>query len=266
MLKQIYKNNLTVNYKTEGQGDAIILIHGFLESLETWSDFSLNLSKTFKVITVDLPGHGGSSLHTKPYTMCKYAESIYEVIISEDIEKAFVIGHSMGGYIALAFAENYPEKLSGLSLFHSSPFSDNTEKKENRTKTIKQFKTSMKDEICENHSRNVYANDNISLFKKEISAGIQRAKSLTTEGITASIETMRDRKDRSDILKKCSVPFLYIKGMKDKFIPAIITDLISMPVTYEILTLENSGHMGMVEEKEKSLKSINDFYNLYIKT
>ena len=265
MMKQIYKNNLTVNYKTEGKGDVIILIHGFLETHETWNDFSKGLSKTFKVISVDLPGHGNSSLHTKPYTMCKYAEPVYEVMISEKIEKAFIIGHSMGGYVALAFAENYPDKLSGLCLFHSSPFSDTTEKKDIRTKTIKQFNTGMKDEICTNHIKSVYANDKVNFFNEEITIGIQTAKSIKLEGITASIETMRDRKDRSEILKNCSVPFLYITGMKDNFISANITDFISMPKKYEILTLENSGHMGMIEEKEKSLKSINDFYKTYIK-
>lgn len=266
MKKQIYKNNSSISYKDEGakKNKVIILIHGFIETSETWADFSKKLANNYRVISIDLPGHGESTLHNAPYTMYKYAESINTVIEKENIDKAFIIGHSMGGYVALAFAEKHPSILSGLCLFHSTPFADNEDKKNTRTETIKQIEKGRRDEICSDHSKSIYSSENIENFKIEISKGEQIAKKITKEGIIASILTMKNRNNKGNILKHLNVPFLYISGKKDKFIPISIINKIEMPLIYEINILENSGHMGFIEEKEKSLKYINDFYEKYL--
>jgi len=266
MIKQIYKNNLSINYKDEGSQNetVIVLIHGFLETSETLENFSKKLAKKYRVISVDLPGHGKSTLHNEPFTMCKYAEAVMNVVEYEQINKVFLIGHSMGGYVALAFAENYPEKLSALSLFHSSPFADNDEKKNGRLATIERIKLRGKEEICTNHAKSVFANDNIEKFADEIREGEKVAKSISDDGIIASLLTMKDRNDRSNILKNLKVPFLYIIGEKDNFIPMKILDKIEMPQIYKIEILTNSGHQGFIEQKEKSLKIINDFIKEFI--
>ncbi|NPA44646.1 MAG: alpha/beta hydrolase [Chlorobi bacterium] len=266
MIKQIYKNNLSINYKDEGSENetVIVLIHGFLETSETWANFSKELAKNYRVISVDLPGHGKSNLHNEPFTMCKYADAVANVIEYEQINNAFVVGHSMGGYVALAFAEKYPKKMSALSLFHSSPFADNDEKKNARLATIERIKNGEKDEICINHAKSVFANDNVKKFSDEISKGENIAKSISEEGIIASLLTMKDRNDRSDILRNLNVPFLYIIGQKDNFIPMEILDKIEMPKNYKVEILENSGHQGFIEQKEKSLKIINDFVKEFI--
>ncbi len=261
MIKQIYNNNFRINYKIEGKGNPIVLIHGFLETSETWADFSKLLSERFTVISVDLPGHGKSELFEEPYSMCKYAESIYHILNEEKIPKAILTGHSMGGYVALAFAENYPYMLSGLCLFHSTPFADSKEKMKARTETINQIITGNKEIICKNHAKAVYADENIGKFTKEISEGEKIALSVSDEGIVASLLAMKDRKDRNDILEKLQVPFLYIQGKKDRFIPENVIHRINMPENFEVSVLDNSGHTGFTEEKEKSLKLINDFAN-----
>jgi len=259
MEKQIYNNNLKINYRIEGVGNSVVLIHGFLETSETWSDFSKELSANYQVISIDLPGHGKSELYDEPFTMCKYAESIYAVLNSENISKTIIIGHSMGGYVALAFAENYPFMQTGLCLFHSSPFADNEEKKKIRLETIEQIKNGNKNIICKNHVKAVYGDDNIDNFKAEIKKGELIAKSISEEGIIASILSMMNRKDRNFVLKECEEPFLYIPGRKDRFIPESIINQLDMPETGRFEILENSGHMGMIEEKEKSLKVIRKF-------
>ncbi len=266
MIKQIYKNNLSISYNDEGRNNdnVIVLIHGFLETSETWVNFSKELSKDYRVISIDLPGHGNSSLHTEPFTMCKYAEVIMNIVDYEQITKAFLIGHSMGGYVALAFAENYPEKLSGLSLFHSAPFADNKDKKTVRLAAIERIKNGEKNDICSVHSKSVFANNNLEKFSEDIKIGEELAKKQTNEGIIASILTMKDRNDRANILKNLKVPFLYIIGRHDNYIPMEILDKIEMPKKFKVEVLENSGHMGMIEEKEKSLKIINDFYKNFI--
>ncbi len=259
MEKQIYNNNLKITYKIAGEGNAVVLVHGFLETSDTWTDFAELLSENCKVISLDLPGHGGSELHEEPETMCKYAESIYHILNEENIFKAVIVGHSMGGYVALAFAENYAFMLSGLCLFHSSPFADNEIKKQTRLNTVQQTKEGNKDIICSEHAKAVYADDNIERFKAKINEGKRIALSVSEEGVIASLLTMKDRKDRNNILENLQVPFLYILGKKDRFIPETVLNQINMPRDYKIAVLENSGHMGMIEEKEKSLNLINDF-------
>ncbi|MCF6366436.1 MAG: alpha/beta hydrolase [Bacteroidales bacterium] len=266
MKKQIYKNNKNIFYKDEGKKNdsTIILIHGFLETSDTWTDFSKELSKKNRVISIDLPGHGNSDLHEEPYTMCKYAEAIKYIIDEEETEKAFIIGHSMGGYVALAFADNYPDRLSGLCLFHSTPFADGDEKRAARTEMIKQIENGELNNICSVHSKAVYSNENKSIFAKEIAYGEKIAKSLSPESVIASLLTMKNRDDRSHIVEISDVPFLYIIGKKDNFIPFDVINEIDFPEDYLVAVLDNSGHMGMVEEKEKSLKYINDFCENYL--
>jgi pimeloyl-ACP methyl ester carboxylesterase len=264
MRKQIYKNNLRLSYTLEGKGPNIVLIHGFLENALIWSDFSKKLSADFRVLSVDLPGHGNSELYEKPFTMCKYAQSVLDIMNEEHIEKAFMIGHSMGGYVCMAFVENFPERLSAFCLFHSIPFADTDQKKDSRNELIKKLKLGKKDEICDLHMINVFAKDTAKDFQSEIQTASMHAKEISTEGIIASIETMRDRKDRSKLLKNAMLPFLYVLGLKDSFIPNNILEFIDMPQKSEILRLEDSGHMGMIEEKEKSADAIRSFYKEYI--
>jgi len=266
MIKQIYKNNFSISYKDEGSQNenVIVLVHGFLETSETWSEFSKELAKKNRVISVDLLGHGKTSLQNDELTMFKYAEAILNVIDNEDIIKVFLIGHSMGGYVALAFSENYPEKLSGLSLFHSSSFADTEDKKNARLATVGRIKNGEKNKICENHAKSVFANENTEKFTNEIRVGEKIAKSISEDAIIASLLTMRKRNDRSDILKKLKVPFLYVIGEKDNFIPMEILDKIEMPKRYKVEILENSGHQGFIEQKEKSLIIFNDFIKEFI--
>jgi pimeloyl-ACP methyl ester carboxylesterase len=111
-----------VHYFDEGKGDPILLVHGYLESAEIWSDLSASLSKEFRIISVDLPGHGLSEISEKPLTMEFMAGVIKGLLDYLGIERVFFTGHSLGGYIALAFLELYPDRLTGYSLFHSHPF------------------------------------------------------------------------------------------------------------------------------------------------
>jgi len=259
-MNKICKNNdLEISYNIEGEGKTVVLIHGFLETLNIWGDFANELSKNYKVISIDLPGHGGSSLHSKTYTMCKYAEAVKAVIDAETIEKAFVVGHSMGGYVAMAFAQNYKEKLSGLCLFHSTPFADSDEKKKDRNLLVEKFRKQGKSEICLNHAKNIFSPLNIDKYSAEIEKISKNAEKIETISIIASIITIRDRFDRSDILQNLEVPFLHIHGEKDNFISDEVVNEINYPLNYEFVTLEKSGHIGFVEEKELSISIISSF-------
>lgn len=259
-MNKICKNNgLDVYYKINGEGNPVVLIHGYLETSEVWGDFAFELSSKYKVISVDLPGHGKSELYDSPYTMCKYAESVNAVLEHEKIEKAFIVGHSMGGYVAMAFAENYPEKLKALCLFHSHPFGDSEEKKQARNITIGEYKAGKKEQIIKAHTQNLFAKENIKIFEKEIEKVYTTANKIEISGIIASLKSMRDRKDRCNILKALGAPFLLIHGDKDNFILNGTVQKIEFPKEYMVQILKESGHAGFIEEKDLSIKILSGF-------
>ncbi len=118
--------------KIMGKGEVIMLIHGYLETSEIWNSFAKRLSENFRIILVDLPGHGRSDNADEVLTMDLMATVLAKLLENLDIKKVFLTGHSLGGYITLAFAELYPEMLSGYCLFHSHPFADDIGKIEKR--------------------------------------------------------------------------------------------------------------------------------------
>ena len=121
-------NSGRIHYTDQGKGPAVILIHGYLETSEVWDSFAKKLSENFRVITVDMPGHGKSDMFDAVHTMDFMASSMAKLMEYLGIKKVFVTGHSLGGYITLAFAEIYHEMLSGYCLFHSQPFADDSGK------------------------------------------------------------------------------------------------------------------------------------------
>src|SRR4051812_32476186 len=125
--------NDTLSYQALGKGPAVVLIHGFCEDQSIWSDYIQKLSRDYHVIVPDLPGFGKSSPEFgEAVTMEYYARRVHEVleIVLQAEERVTFIGHSLGGYVALAFAELYPERINGMGLFHSTAFADNEEKKQ----------------------------------------------------------------------------------------------------------------------------------------
>ena len=125
----------TINFTDKGRGKTVVLLHGYLESLEIWNGFADELARTFRVIAIDLPGHGLSGVVASIHTMDLLAEAVDAVLRHLDIDKAFIIGHSMGGYIALAFVRLYPERVRGLGLIASQVLADAPDRKEGRYKS-----------------------------------------------------------------------------------------------------------------------------------
>ncbi|MBN1252639.1 MAG: alpha/beta hydrolase [Bacteroidales bacterium] len=252
--------NSDFRYKIEGQSEkVIVLLHGYLESLEVWNDFSSELSKKYKVIVPDLPGHGFSDVFLIENSIGKMADIVKYILVNESVNKCFVVGHSLGGYVALAFLEKYPEFLEAISLFHSSPFADSEEKKRNRDREIEIVKEGKKAQIYNNHFPKTFAEENIEKFKSKIEEMNDIAKNMSDEAIIQTLNSMKNRKDRTEILKYIKIPFIYIIGKKDNFISMDILEKLELPENSEIVVLEKSGHMGFIEEKEKSLEIINGF-------
>ena len=136
-MKSILYNDKKIFFAESGKGKTIVLLHGFTETSKIWDSFRDQLSESFRVIVIDLAGHGKSESLEPVHSMELQADVVYEVLKQRKVKKCLMIGHSMGGYVTLAFTSKYPEMLKGLCLFHSHPFPDSPEDLKNRNRTIK---------------------------------------------------------------------------------------------------------------------------------
>jgi len=253
--------NTKIHYKLSGKGKKVVLLHGYLEDLTVWDDFADELEKHFEVLRVDLLGHGQSSTISEVSTVEMQAEMLNFVMETLHFDKAIIFGHSMGGYITLAFLEKYPEKLLAYSLFHSHPFADSEAVKANRLREIELIKDGKKELLIKQSIPNMFAEKSKELYTQNIESTITRALHFDNEGIIAALLGMRLRPDRSNLLSTSSYPLLYIWGKEDKFVTAETFERIQFPENAEILILNQSGHCGFIEEKEKSLQTCIAFVN-----
>ena len=260
MTGKVKFKNISIQYKVEGMGTVVVLLHGYLESMDIWSAFSGELIKKFRVICIDLPGHGQSGIISDIHTMEILAEGVKTVLNELNIKKCILIGHSMGGYVTMAFADLFPDRLYGYSLFHSTPFRDTEEKKQNRNREIELVNKGKREMICNTNVPKAFANVNLKKLKRKVEQAVQIARNTTDEGVKVILEGMKLRRDRSEILSNSKIPVLLILGRKDNNIPFdLIKERIKLNDKGEIYILDNSGHMGFVEEIEKSLMAVTSF-------
>jgi pimeloyl-ACP methyl ester carboxylesterase len=247
MDQQIIFNNQPLNYRKQGSGPCIILLHGFLESLEIWSDLANKLSDRFTVVMVDLPGHGRSGLGDEEYTIPLMAAAIRALIASQSIDDFVICGHSMGGYVSLEVARELPERTKGVILFHSHGAADDEQTKENRNRTINIVKLNHANFI---HSfiPDLFAEVNKERLMHQIERLQNRAASTSPKAIIAALSAMRDREGYLDVIMEATFPFYFIAGKDDSRMSyqKIIAQSM-LPHHSESIILTNVGHMGMLE-------------------
>jgi pimeloyl-ACP methyl ester carboxylesterase len=261
MEKTIFYKNTPVNFRSEGEGTPIVLLHGYLESMHIWDYFADELKHFYRVISVDLPGHGQSGIIDSTHTMELMADAVLEIADFLSLDKFIPVGHSMGGYVTLAIAEKAMERLSGFCLFHSTPFADSEEKKENRDREIELVKQGKKELIVNINIPKAFANDNLERFEAEIIRAKEIAINTPEKGIIAALRGMKLRPDRTSIVKESPVPVLWITGKNDNYIDYnYIQSKANLLKNGKLLTIENVGHMGFIEEPMFSLKAILSFF------
>jgi pimeloyl-ACP methyl ester carboxylesterase len=258
-MKAITFNDKKISFSESGKGKAIILLHGFAESSKIWDSFRDQLSEFFRVIVIDLAGHGKSESLEPVHSMELQADVVYEVLKQCKEKKCIMVGHSMGGYITLAFASKYPDILKGLCLFHSHPYPDSVEDRKNRSRTIKLVEQD-KFGFVANFIPGLFPQGSRRKFSKEIKKLVDRAKEFPKEGIIAALEGMKIRKNQSAILRSLNIPVLFILGLKDPKAPLDrLWKMVSLPHQSECLILRNVGHMGYIEAPEETLSTIKGF-------
>lgn len=250
---------MRLHYKTYGTGQPVILLHGFGEDSTIWDKQVEYLKDKYRLIVPDLPGTGASLLLQKEdAAISDYAELIKQLLDEEKIEKALMIGHSMGGYITLAFAEKYPEMLTAFGLVHSGAFADDEEKKATRRKGIK-F-------IQENGAEAFLKTSTPGLFydpekrKADIDAIIQKGGLSSADALVQYYAAMISRPDRTHVFNTFPKPILFIIGEHDKAIPfAQSMKQCHLPALAYIHILRSSAHMSMLEETGKVNEILGEF-------
>jgi pimeloyl-ACP methyl ester carboxylesterase len=253
-------NGGRIHYNDFGKGEPLILLHGYLETSEVWQSFAEKLADSFRVISLDLPGHGSSDSFGTTYTMEFMAEAVRELIDSAGLSKVFLTGHSLGGYVTLAFADLYPELLSGYCLFHSQPFPDTPETIEKRMREIALVEQGKKEMFYPGNITRMYAAPNLEKFSEAVRHSVDLASRLSDTGIIAVLNGMMVRPSRLSVIENGRVPCLWILGALDNYIPCVaMQKRVRLPSNGRLVVLSNSGHMGFIEEEEKSVKSLTDF-------
>ena len=260
--KTIKIDKISIRFSDSGKGKPVVLLHGYLESLEIWSSFSKRLSDYYRVISLGIPGHGMSGIAGNIHSMDLMAEFVKKLLDSLSVEKFFLIGHSMGGYIALAFAARYPQYLAGYSLFHSTPFADTGEKKSDREREIDLVKQGKKELIVSTNIPRAFSDVNIGKLSKEVKFAKKLARNTPDYGIIPLLRGMMERPERTSVINESGIPLLWILGKHDNYINYNqVIPRINPGPEGEIFVLENSGHMGFIEEPEKLLIKVTEFIN-----
>ncbi len=243
----IHFKNTQISFTDQGKGTAIVLLHGFLENQKMWDGFLPEWSKKFRIITIDLLGHGETECMGYVHTMENNADVVHEVLLELRLRKAILVGHSMGGYVALAFAELYPNMVKGLVLLNSTSRADSEERKLNRDRAIKAVKQSFQNFISLSIS-NLFSEENRERLKETIDNVKREALKTPLQGIVASLEGMKIRNDREGLLHITSFPKLLVLGEKD---PVLNFEETKEQIEGTQVQLLNflDGHMSHIENK-----------------
>jgi len=238
-------------YHEYGAGHPVVLIHGFAEDSGIWKDQVAFLQHKFRVLVPDMPGSGESTYNDRLVTIEDFAEAIKNMLDKEKIGETVLIGHSMGGYIALAFAEKYSQRLTGLGLFHSTAYADSEEKKAARRKSIGFIREYGVPEFVKSTMPNLFSGEFNANQPETISKLVNKYSYFSPEALITYYEAMIMRPDRRKVLKELNKPILFICGEEDKAVPfRDALEQAHIPDLSFIHILKNTAHMGLVENPD----------------
>lgn len=239
---------ININYSSVGKGTAIVLLHGFLENKTMWKPFISKLSKRNRIVTIDLLGHGKTGCLGYVHTMEDMADAAKAVLSHLRLRRVVLIGHSMGGYVSLAFVEKYPEMIKGLCLMNSTPKADSEEKKFNRDRAILAVKQNYKSFVRISIT-NLFRPKNRTIFLNELNKVKEEALKTPLQGIVAALEGMKIRKDRTKLFLKGSFKKQLIIGKHDPVLDYVLLKELVKNEDVDLVEFED-GHMSHIENKE----------------
>lgn len=243
-----YKN-ISVHYTTEGEGEALVLLHGFLETMAMWEDFVPELSKTRKVICIDLLGHGKTECLGYIHAMDTMADAVFAVLEHLNIQVISCIGHSMGGYVALALAEKYPNLVSDLCLMNSTFEADDHERKILRARAA-QMATTNYENLVRMSFTNLFAPESKVTFAAEIKKALAIGLQIPVQGFIAGHKGMAIRPNRFDVFKAIKGKKAIVIGKKDWIVDMDLLMTKTKQTAIDTIVF-SEGHMSHIENKSE---------------
>ncbi|MBW4083771.1 alpha/beta fold hydrolase [Paenibacillus sp. S150] len=248
-------------YSDQGKGDVIMLLHGFCGSSSYWEQVIPLLSGNYRVIAPDLRGHGASDAPLGAYSVDQMADDVLSLLNALEISECYLLGHSLGGYITLSFAQRHASRLKGFGLIHSTGYPDSEEAKENRLKSVSKIQ-----------------NEGIFAFVDELVPGLfargaspqllERTKEIgyrtPPQGAVGAAMAMRERPDRRDVISAAALPVLLVAGAEDSKVPADRTFTSDKPNVTQA-TISGAGHMSMYEAPERLAEIIKDYVHAAVR-
>lgn len=242
-----------LHYEIMGKGAPVVFLHGYLENRKMWTPLKDEISKTHQVILLDLPGHGQSPNFAEVHTMDLMAEAVHETLKDLGIENPVFVGHSMGGYVTLAYADLFPDQIRSFILLNSSTLPDSPEKKEQRLKAVETAERNL-NALIKMSIPTLFAENNLENLKPEIEFTKELARETSLQGVTAALKGMRLRPDRSYLLEKFKGDIGLLIGKYDKAVnPDELKKIIPQKDNISVIELE-IGHMAHLEATEETLR------------
>jgi pimeloyl-ACP methyl ester carboxylesterase len=246
----------SVYIKEQGEGFPVILIHGFCETHAIWDSLAEELASEFKVIVLDLPGFGKSELLPIPFTLEEVSERVVQRLHQLGIKQCVVIGHSLGGYVTLAMAEQYPSLLAGFGLFHSTAYADSDEKKQSRNKVIEFVENNGVRPFIQSFVPPLFHNQKAEYVHQVVELAVETPK----QSLIAYTKAMRDRPDRVPTVRNFPGKILFIAGENDSGIPVdLVKKQAEQAKNAHFYRFKNVAHMGMFEDEKGTTRCIREF-------
>lgn len=246
---KVLHENTELHYEDSGKGEAFVLLHGFLESLDIWEPFVPDFSQGQRLIRIDLPGHGGSGCIAEVHSMELMAHAVYAVLSELDVKQAHLLGHSMGGYVALAFLELYPGMVREITLVNSTPEADSQKKKEIRTRSAEMVKRN-KNAYISMAISNLVAREGSRAQDFSILTLKKKAYRMTEQGVISALLGMKIRKDRKEVFKGFTGTKKIISGEKDPLLNIHRLESVAKE-TAALFFILPGGHLSYLEKEEE---------------
>lgn len=257
MQKSITFKNANISFSDNGKGTAVVLIHGFLENSTMWDSIVPELSKKNRIITIDLLGHGNSDCLGYVHSMHLFAETVEAVLKHLRIRKCIMVGHSLGGYVALAFAQKYSQKTKGLCLMNSTSNEDDNERKDLRARANKMVQSNFTNMVRMSFV-NLFREENRAKFEEEIKLALKEALKTPIQGYIAANEGMKLRPNTNHVLKKNTFKKLIIIGEKDPVLD-YKKSLNETKKTNSEYVVFPDGHMSHIENQVELVTALKSF-------
>lgn len=257
MQKTILFKNSVISFTDTGKGAVVVLLHGFLENNSMWKDVIPVLSKNRRVIAIELPGHGSTNAIGYVHSMELMAETVAAVLKSLRLRRVSLIGHSMGGYVALAFAEKHPKKVKGLCLMNSTSLADDEDRKALRARANKMVQNNFENMVRMSFT-NLFSEHSRTAFKSELKLALKEALQTSVQGYIACQEGMRIRLNRTAVLQNHNFKKLIIIGKKDSVLN-YENSLKEAQVVGASTVVFDEGHMSHIENKPELIDALKAF-------